>query len=240
MKRTLTIAQRELASLFFSPIGYVTLGLFALGTTLIFFSFFGPGEIATMRPTFQWVVWLLIFVAPAISMRLISEEFRSGTIETLMTAPVGELNVVVGKWLGALAFYCVLLLGPLVILIAVLEFGADPEIGPIFTGMLGLVLVGALYLAIGVFASAATKDQIISFLLTVFIICVFTIALHFLTQATFVSLETARLLHYMNVFTQFEEFAKGVLTLSNFVFFISGTVMFLFLAVKVLESRRWR
>jgi ABC-2 type transport system permease protein len=240
MKRTLAIAHRELTSLFYSPIGFVTLGLFSLGTTLIFFNHFAPGEIASMRPTFQWVVWLLIFVAPAISMRMISEEFRSGTIETLMTAPVGELHVVFGKWLGAFGFYAVLLLAPTGILIAVLEFGADPDYGPIFTGLFGLLLVGALYLAIGIFASAATKDQIISFLFTVSIICLFTIAIHLIGKADFVSLDTQRMLRYANVFVQYEEFAKGVLTLSNIVFFVSGTFLFLFLAVKVLESRRWR
>lgn len=240
MKRTLTIAQRELSSLFFSPIAYVVLGLFALGTTAVFFQYFGPGEQATLRPTFQWVVWLLIFLAPALSMRLISEEFRSGTIEALMTAPVSEMHVVLGKWLGVLSFFAVLLLAPMTILIGILEFSADPDYGPIFTGMLGLLFVGGLYLAVGVFASAATKDQIISFLLTITIIGLFTIFLHFIAQADFVSNDLARALYFLNVFTQYEDFAKGVLTLSNFVFFLTGTAMFLFMAVKVLESRRWR
>jgi len=240
MKRTLAIAHRELTSLFYSPIGFVTLGLFSLGTTLIFFNHFGPGEMATMRPTFTWVVWLLIFIAPAISMRMVSEEFRSGTIETLMTAPVGEMHVILGKWIGAFGFYSVLLLAPTGVLIVVLEFGADPDYGPIFTGLVGLLLVGGLYLAIGMFASAATKDQIISFLLTVFIIGVFTIAMRLIGNSSFVGLETQRALRFANVFEQYEEFAKGVLTLSNVVFFVSGTCLFLFLAVKVLESRRWR
>jgi len=240
MNRTLTIAQRELTSLFFSPIAYVTLGLFALGTTAIFFIYFGPGEQAVLRNMFTWVAWLLIFLVPAISMRLISEEFRSGTIEPLMTAPVNETQVVLGKWLGAFVYFCILLLAPMVILIGVLEFAADPDYGPILTGLLGLILVGGLYLAIGVFASAATKDQIISFLFTVFIICIFSIALHFVAQASFVSNDMARALYFINVFGQYEDFAKGVLTLSNFVFFLSGIALFLFMAVKVLESRRWR
>ena len=240
MNRTLTIAQRELTSLFFSPIAYVVLGLFALGATGIFFIYFGPGEQATMRPTFEWIVWLLIFLAPAVSMRLISEEFRAGTIEPLLTAPVSEMHVVLGKWLGAFGFFCVLLMAPMAVLVAVMEFSADPDYGPIFTGMLGLILVGGLYLAIGTFASAATKDQIISFLLTVFIISLFTVALHFVAEAEFWSNDMKRALKFINVFGQFEDFAKGVLTLSNLVFFGTGTAMFLFMAVKVLESRRWR
>ena len=240
MNRTLTIAQRELTSLFYSPIAYVTLGLFALGTTAIFFIYFGPGEQATLRNTFTWVAWLLIFLVPAISMRLVSEEFRSGTIEPLMTAPINEMHVILGKWLGAFAYFCILLLAPMAILIGVLEFSADPDYGPILTGLLGLILVGGLYLAVGVFASASTKDQIISFLFTVFIICIFSVALHFIAQASFVSNDMARALYFINVFGQYEDFAKGVLTLSNFVFFLSGIALFLFMAVKVLESRRWR
>ncbi|MEX2212892.1 MAG: ABC transporter permease [Phycisphaeraceae bacterium] len=240
MRRTLTIAQRELASLFFSPIAYVTLGLFALGTTWIFFRTFGPGEEATLRPTFQWVVWMLIFIVPAISMRLISEEFRSGTIEPLMTAPINETHVVLGKWLGAFGFFVVLLVAPFIVLIGVLEMTADPEYGPIITGLLGLILVGGLYLAIGTFASAATKDQIISFLLTATIICVFTIVVHMIAQAGFVSNDMARALNHVNIFFQYADFAKGVLTLSNFVLFLSAIALFLFMAVKVLESRRWR
>jgi ABC-2 type transport system permease protein len=240
MNRTLTIAQRELASLFFSPIAYVTLGLFALGSTAIFFIYFGPGEQATLRNTFTWIVWLLIFLVPAISMRMISEEFRSGTIEPLMTAPINEVHVILGKWLGAFLYFCILLLAPMLILIGLLEFSADPDYGPIVTGLLGLILVGGLYLAVGIFASAATKDQVISFLLTVFIICLFSIALHFVAQASFVSNDMARAFHFINVLSQYDDFAKGVLTMSNFVFFLTGTALFLFMAVKVLESRRWR
>ncbi len=240
MNRTLTIAQRELMSIFSSPIAYVTLGLFAIGATLIFFISFSPGQQATMRPTFQWIVWLLIFLAPALSMRLISEEFRTGTIEPLLTAPLGEMHIVLGKFLGAFGFYCILLLAPMVILIGVLEFASNPEYGPIITGFFGLLLVGGLYLAIGIFASAATKDQIISFLLTVFIICLFTVALQFLAMADFVSNDMSRALRYVNISTQYEEFGKGVLTLSNLLYFVTGIGLFLFMAVKVLESRRWR
>ena len=162
----LTIAKRELAGLFFSPIAYVVLGAFAIGASTFFLQGFEPGQPASMRSTFDAVVWLLVFLAPAISMRLISEELRSGTFERLMTSPVSDAQVVLGKWLGALVFFCVMLL-PLVVHAIALELVGSPELGPIVTGMLGLVLVGALYLAIGVFASAWSQNQIIAFLVTV-------------------------------------------------------------------------
>lgn len=240
MSKTLTIAKRELTGLFFSPIAYVVLGLFALSTTMIFFQFsFAPGSPATLRNTFFVLVWLMIFLVPAISMRLVSEELRSGAIEPLMTAPVRDTQVIVGKWLGALGFLAVLL-APLAALAGVLELHADPDYGPIQTGFVGLFLVGGLYLAIGVFASAMTQNQIIAFLLTVFMILLLTLLMYFLPEATFVGPALKQACYYLNVNAQFEDFSKGIIDISNIVYFVSGTALFLFLAVKLLESRRWR
>jgi len=236
---TFTIAKRELQSLFFSPIAYVVLGGFAIGSSVFFLQGFQSGRPATMRGTLDMVVWLLIFLAPAISMRLISEELRSGTYERLMTSPVNDIQVVLGKWLGALGFFCILL-SPLLVHIAVLEWFAEPELGPILTGLLGLVLVGALYLAIGVFASAWTQNQIIAFLLTVFIIAVPTFAAFFLAEQAVLDPSTRHLVAYISVNAQYQDFAKGLIDIRNFVYFLSGTALFLFLAVKLVESRRWR
>lgn len=239
MNHTFTIAKRELMGLFFSPIAYVVLGLFALGTTLFFLQGFGAGQPAQLRPTLEPVVWIMIFLVPAISMRLLSEEYRSGTIEVMMTSPISDTQMVLGKWLGAMGFYLVLLL-PLVLLTLVLEWYGQPDYGPIVSGMLGLMLVGGLYLAIGVFASSATQNQIIAFLLAVFIICIFTLATHFLAQAAFISPAMRQTMFYLNVNWQYQDFSKGLIDISNFVYFASGIGLFLFLAVRVLESRRWR
>lgn len=235
----MTLARRELASLFCSPIGYVVLALFALGSSLVFYVGFAPGNHATMRVTYGGVVWLLVFLAPAISMRLLSEELSRGTIERLMTSPVNDTQVVLGKWLAALGFFAVLLL-PLLAHVAVLEVTADPDLGPIVTGWFGLLLVGGLYLAIGTFASAATENQIIAFLLTVFVICGLTFLLYFLPEAEFVPPRVRSAMFYANVNRRFEGFNKGLLDVRNVVYFISTTALFLFLAVKLLESRRWR
>ncbi len=239
MKQTYAIAMRELMSLFYSPIAYVVLGLFAIGSTLIFFVNFGPGAPASLRGTLEGVIWLMIFLVPALSMRLISDEYRSGTIEPLMTSPLSDTQVVVGKWMGAMGFFKILLL-PLLVLVVVLECTGDPDYGPILTGLVGLLLVGGFYLAIGTFASAVSENQIIAFLLTVFIVCFFTIVLFFLPQASFASGAWRQAMMYLNVNSQFEDFTKGVIDLTNFVFFLSGTAFFLFLAVLLLQSRRWR
>lgn len=240
MSKTAAIARRELGALFYSPIAYVVLGLMALGAGLLFVGFtFGPGYIASMRSTFSGMVWLMVFLAPAVSMRLLAEEFRSGSIEPLMTTPVSDTQVVVGKWLGAMGFMAVLLV-PLLVIVLVMELTANPDYGPIFTGLLGLLLVGGLYLAIGTFASAVTANQIIAFLLTVFIINLFTLLLQYLASAPFVSADWQDTLLYANVNWQFETFNKGLIDVRGLVYFATTTAVFLFLAVKMLESRRWR
>ena len=134
---------------------------------------------ATLRGTFSGLIWLMIFLVPAISMRLVSEEYRNGTIETLMTTPITDTQVIIGKWLGAMGFLMALFV-PLVFLAGVLEMTGSPDWGPIISGFVGLLLAGGLYLAIGTFASALTQNQIIAFLITVFVICLLTITLYFM------------------------------------------------------------
>ena len=239
MQHILTIAKRELSCLFFSPVAYVVLGVFGFGTALIFFTQFGPGAPAEMRGVLGAVAVLMIFLVPAISMRLISEEYRSGTIETLMTLPISDTQVVLGKWLGAMGFLLTLM-APLVILTAVLSMNAAPDFGPIFTGFLGLLLVGGLYLAIGAFASAITQNQIIAFLVTVFIILGFVYLCPYLARTDWIMDWLAQGLFYVNIYEQYGDFAKGVADLGRVVFFVSGIGLFLFLAKLTLESKRWR
>ena len=241
MNHVLTIAKRELTSLFFSPVAYVVLGLFGFGASFLFLNQFGPGVHAQMRGLFWSVLWLMVLLVPAISMRLLSEEFRAGTIEPLMTSPVSDAQVVLGKWLGALGFFLALLV-PLCVLVVVLEFNADPDMGPILVGLLGLLMVGALYLAIGTFASAITQNQIIAFLVTCFIILLFSPLTNLVTNAKWLADYPGirEGIFHVNVFGQFEDFSKGIVDLSRVVFFLSGTGLFLFLATMTLQSRRWR
>jgi len=239
MSQTLTIARRELSSLFYSPIAYVVIALFAIGSTLIFFMGFAPGYPASMRSTYQGVIWLMIFLVPAISMRLLSEEYRAGTIESLMTSPISDAQVVIGKWLGAMGFF-VALTTPMWIHIFVLELNGDLDWGPIITGYLGLLLVGSLYLAIGTFASATTQNQIIAFLVTMAMVCALTFLTYYLPQAQFIGDAIRDVLYFTNINLQFEDFNKGLIDTSNIVYFLAGTVLFLFFAVLLLQSRRWR
>lgn len=238
MSKTLIIARRELSSFFCSPIAYVVTCLFTLLAGLFFMlTTFQTGFPAELRSTFYYLVWVLIGFAPAISMRLVADELRTGTIETLMTAPVSDTQVVVGKFLGAWAFY-LCMLAPTLVFVALLAAFAQPDYGPIATGYVGLVLVGGLYLAIGTFASVLTRNQIIAFLIAVCIIVLFTVVTYFVYDE--VGPRYIRLIQYLNINLQFEDFSKGVLDLRRVVFFFSGIVLFLSLGVKMLESRKWR
>jgi len=223
MSHVLTIAKRELTSLFFSPVAYVVLGLFGFGASFLFLNQFAPGAQAQMRGLLWSVLWLMVLLVPAISMRLLSEEFRTGTIEPLMTLPISDAQVVIGKWLGALGFFLTLMI-PLIVLVVVLEFNADPDQGPILVGLLGLLMVGALYLAIGTFASATTQNQIIAFLVTCSLILMLSPLTGLLANAKWLAdwPGVRQGIFYINVFGQFEDFAKGIIDFSRVVFFISG------------------
>ena len=239
MNHVITIAKREITSLFYSPIAYVVLAMFALGTSLLFFSQFAPSAPASLQRTFEGIVWLMVLLLPGISMRLISDEFHSGTIELLMTSPLSDTQLVIGKWLGAMGFFVTLLV-PTLVLVGVLEFFGSPDYGPLVTGYIGLLLVGGFYLAIGTFASAISQNQIISYMLTVFIICLFTFVIFLLSRASFIPPALQQAMQFMFVNGHFKDFGKGILDLTRIIYFVSGMVLFLFLAVKLVESKRWR
>lgn len=181
MRNTLAIAQREMNSLFFSPIAYVLLTLFTIPAALFFFFIaFRPNSTAELRVVFAVMnSYVLIPLVPAISMRLMSEELRSGTVETLMTAPVRDVQVVLGKWLGAWGFFALLLM-PTLAFVVTLEIYANPDYGPILTAYAGLMLAGGLYLAIGTFASVMTRSQVIAFVVTLFVILMITLLTYLL------------------------------------------------------------
>lgn len=239
MQRTLVIAKRELSALFFSPIAYLVLGVFAIVSSLFFWGVLDPGGRASMASEFTRVVWLMAFVVPALSMRLVSEEMRSGTIELLMTAPVDDGEVILGKWLGGVVFLLALLV-PLVAHVFILELSAEPDYGPIFTGLLGLLLVGAFYLAIGAFASTLTDSQVIAFVITVLITGMLSLGVMLLADAEVMPGWLVAVFGFIGVSQQYSDFAMGLVDVRNFVYFLSGIAVFLFAATKLLESRRWR
>jgi ABC-2 type transport system permease protein len=238
MTRATVIARRELSSYFYSPIAYVAMGLFLFITGFLFTKDFEPGQPVAMRSIFDAMVWVLVLVVPMLCMGLLAQEHASGTIETMMTAPVNETEVVVGKFLGSFMFFLVLL-WPTLLYVVMLRIYGKPDFGPIFSGYLGIILVGGLFIAIGLFCSSLTRSQVVAAVSAIGILFLVTIV------PWYVSGEAAlagfwRKAANQAVWTRYTDFSKGVIDTGNLVFFLVATAVFLFLTVKVLESRRWK
>lgn len=238
MSRVATIAQRELSSMFRVPAGWIVIALFSFLTAVLFVNqTLVPGQPGTLRYFFLYSGWLLIPIAPAISMRLMSEEYRSGSIESLRTAPAGDWSVMLGKYLGSVGFLLLMLIPTLVYPI-VLFMVSDPapDLGPVAAGYLMLVLVGMLYLAIGMLASSLTSSQTLAFLGTVMSL----ILLMVLTSviANQVGVRWGTMLRSLSITTRVSELAKGVIDTSTIAFFLIGTVWMLVLGTGSLEIRR--
>lgn len=239
MTRATTIARRELNSYFFSPIAYVSMTFFLLACGFVFWDDFRPGQLVGMRDLFDGMIWLLIVTIPLLSMGLLAQEWATGTIETLMTAPLEETDVVLGKFFGSFSFFIVLL-APTLIYVIALAIYADPglQLGPIATGYLGILLVGALFIAVGLFCSSLTRSQIVAAVMTAAILALVTIAPWWASGKP-LSQAWNTVINQM-VFRRYEDFSRGLIDWGNLTFFVLTTAVFLFLTVKVLESRRWK
>ena len=237
MGKILTIARRELAAYFVSPMAYVIGALFLLASGVWFFhSIFVPGQEASLRPLFEGMATLMVFVVPLLTMRLVSEEFRSGTIETLMTAPVSDAQVILGKFLGVMAFYSILLTCTLVFLAMIAAYG-QPDVGLAISGYLGMVLLGGMFVSAGLLTSTVTRYQIVSAILGISLLSLLAIVMQWLVATAPEPLN--HLAERMSAMTYFQDFARGILDTRGLVYFVSMTAMMLFASVKAMESQRW-
>jgi ABC-type transport system involved in multi-copper enzyme maturation permease subunit len=249
--RSLAIARRELAAYFFSPISYVVMTLFLVATGYEFWLLVAllNGREAPHGAVLQYffggtfLYWLfLMFIAAVITMRLVAEERRSGTLEPLLTAPVTGLDVIVGKYLGALAFYAALWAPTtlyLLLLRAYAPEGGAPDSGPIVAGYLGTLLVGASALALGLFASTLTKNQIIAAVLS-FVGLSLLLLVGALGDALYRTGPWAGLLAHVNLFRHMEDFGRGIVDSRHVVYHLGLIVLGLFGATRFLVRRRGR
>ncbi len=238
MTIALAIARREIASYFYSPVTYVALALFLLACGYFFWGDFRPGAPVAMRSLFDQMVWLLVFIVPVLSMGLLASEWDRGTIESMMTAPVTESEVVVGKFLGAMGFFVVLLL-PTLAYVAMLAIFGRVELGPLVSGYLGIVLVGMLYVSIGLFCSSLTRLQVIAAVSSAAVLALITIVPAFAARQALLP-DFWRTVVRQLVFQRYSDFSRGVIDLGHVTFFLATSAVILFLTVKVLESRRWK
>ena len=236
MNATLTIFRRELAAYFNSPVAYIVVTAFLVASGLLYFlQVFLVGE-ATMRDLFGIAPLIFIFFAPAIAMRLLAEEKKTGTIAFLITLPVSDWNVVLGKFLAAFAVMAIGILLTLAYPITISRLG-DLDWGVVAAGYLGLLMMGGAYLAIGLMASSWTRNQVVAFIVAFAI----TFALYLSGKLiALVPASLAPLIRYISLDEHFTNIARGVLDSRDIIYYLSLVGGCLFLAVQALDSRRWR
>lgn len=241
MGGTLTVARRELAGYFATPVAYVFIVIFLMMAGALTFTlggFFQRGQ-ADLSPFFNFVPWLFLFLVPALTMRLWAEERRLGTIELLLTLPLPQWQAVLGKFLAAWAFCAIALLLTFPLVLTVNYLGR-PDNGVIAAGYVGCLLVAGAYLAVGAAMSAMTKNQVIAFVLAVAVCFLFAAAgspvvTEFLSQRLPVLAELAR---SISLIERFNSLTRGVIALRDVVFFASFMGFFLFLNAVVIDHRK--
>ena len=230
------IFRRELSSYFDSPMAYIVIPVFLVlvgGFSLYFQDLLGGG-LATMRPVFFWSSVFMLLLIPAITMRLFSEEHRLGSIELLVTLPVSESAIVLGKYLAAFALVAVAIAMTLTYPVTLMIL-SDVDLGPIVGGYIGLLCLGAAFTAIGTATSVGTRNQIVAFLLAIGI-CMLPFASGFaLSQVPAAILP---LVQFLSFETHFNNLARGVIDSRDLIFYGSIVALFLHIAVFGLERRR--
>ncbi len=238
MSKLRAIAAREYASFFRTPLGWVVIALFLFLSGIVFgYGTLHPGGPASMREFFNTCWSLLIVVAPAISMRLLSEELRTGTIEPLLTSPIAEAWIVLGKFLAAAAFLLTSLV-PTLVFAGLLMVMSRPDPGPMLAGYAGIMLLGMLYLAVGTLLSCLTSSQTLAFLSTLFVLVLVEMG----SQRLAVILPSPwnDLVMGLSSGVRVADFAKGVIDTSHVVFFVAASAWLLTTAAVTLRMRRWR
>lgn len=244
MSRLIALTRRELMAYFFAPVPYLVMFFFLLLTFVFFqFSVQGSQALVSYQPVFGSLGFVLLFLIPLLTMNTVAEERSRNTLETLLTAPVTDWQVVTAKWSGTFLFYVVMLLPTLVYLPVLLHFGADigkPDPGPVMASYLGALLLGALYIAIGIFASSVTENALLSAFVAFFVM-IAMVVVEAVPTVRNAAPDWARTgAKYLSQQHHFDEFLKGRITLHDTAYFVTTTVLFLFLAVRALESRKWR
>jgi ABC-2 type transport system permease protein len=234
------ITRRDLTALFVSPVGWAVAGVFTfLVSSFGFYFTVLAGQQASMDGVFGVITSFLVPVLiPLLTMRLLAEERSQGTLELLLTSPVRDWELTVGKWLGAFAFY-VMLLAITLVYVALLRFyRSDLDFGLIAATYVGLVLVGAAAVAIGLLMSSLTRNQIIAFFLAMIVVLVVWYAGYVIGY--FVAPPANAFFSYVGGFDRYRSFTLGLASVRDVVYFLSITVLALFLTERILASRRWR
>lgn len=235
LPNAMPIFRRELRSYFNSPVAYVVIIVFLSIIGWFFTSNMFLMNIASMRVMFELVPIAFLFFVPAVTMRLLAEEKKSGTLELLTTKPVQDIEIVLGKFLAAWALMCAALAPTLLYVIVIGSIG-DLDLGPVITAYLGLLLMGGVYIALGILASSLTENQIVAFIIS-FLMVVILFMLDKVLM--YVPDSIAGTLEYLAIDHHFSNIARGVIDSRNIIYFLSLLGFSLYLATVSLERRKW-
>lgn len=236
MRSVFIIFKKELHSFFASPMAYIFLVVFALVNGYFFTNTFFLYDQSDMRALFSIVPLVYLFFIPAVSMGLISREKGLGTIEILATLPIRDFDLVLGKYLAAFTLIFVGLLTSSIHYITLTFVGTNIDHGAIFSGYLGLALMGGVYAAIGIFSSSLTDNQVVAFIIGIAIVMVFFLMDQLLV---FVPSSMAGIVQYLSTGFHLSNISRGVIDTRNLIYFLSMISFFLFLTTRNVESRKW-
>ncbi|MBW6515991.1 MAG: ABC transporter permease [Candidatus Cloacimonetes bacterium] len=237
LSKTAILVKNELRNYFHSASAYVVLVVFLLITGWFFASpLFIVGQ-AELRSLFGTIPWIFLLFIPAITMGSIAKEKTAGTLETLTTLPLKESQIIMGKYWAALLLTLVGVVFTLVHFVTIVMLGSNIDYGAIFCGYLGLILIGAVYSSIGIFASTLTNNQIVAFIVS-FLFIFFFVIIEFIL--IFLPGSLVEIFQYLSIGYHFSNISRGVIDSRNIIYFLSLIVFFLRLAVISMETRKWK
>jgi ABC-2 type transport system permease protein len=253
VRNILAIAGKELRSYFASPMGYILIGLFALLFGVFFYVYLhafveqsqrmmmgGGGNVNVnemmIRGVLHNVAIIILFVMPMVTMRTYAEEKRSGTIELLLTSPITDMQIILGKFFGAMGLFCAMLLVTAIDIAILFRLG-NPEWKPVVVGYLGLLLMGGCFLSVGLLISSVTKNQIVAGFLT-FAVFLMLWVINWFADA--VGPTTRSILNFLSITQHLDDFTRGILDTKHIVYYLSFITFGLFLTAKSVDSERWR
>ena len=253
MRNIIAIADKELRAYFASPIAYIIIGLFSLLFGWFFYMFlvlfvqqsqqmmqFGGGAANINQQMIRGVhlnsAVIILFVMPMITMRTYSEEKRSGTIELLLTSPITDLQIILGKFFGALGLYVAMLVVTMLYMLILFAHG-NPEWRPIVAGYLGLLLMGGCFISAGLLISSVTKNQIVAGFIT-FAVFLMLWVINWIGESS--GPTTREIVSYLSITEHFDDFARGIIDTKHVIYYLSFITFGLFLTAKSVDSERWR
>ena len=237
MRNLKAIYLKEIKSYFNSPMAYIFLVIFTVINGYFFTRTFFLFNQSDMRSLFNIIPLVYIFFIPAVTMSLIARENNLGTMEVISTLPLKDMDFVLGKFLAALSLIVIGLLITLIHFFTLTQVGTNIDYGAVFTGYLGLALAGAVYSSVGIFASSLTDNQVVAFIIGIFIVIIFFLMDKMLM---FVPISLTGLIQFLSVDYHLSNISRGVIDSRNVIYFASVVGFFLFMTVRVLEIRRWR